>query len=90
MDDLENMINALSDKELIIRVDLKQYLKIVSFKVGSIELEGELGISFRRTNEEEKSIESPEKVEIEEQTITEEKEKKVEKEKERESETITA
>jgi len=73
-------------------VDLKQYLKIVKFKVGSIELEGELGISFRRINEEKKSIESPEKaekVEIEEQTITEE-EKKVEKEKERENETITA
>lgn len=40
MDDLESMINALSDKELIIRVDLKQYLKIVKFKVGSMNWKG--------------------------------------------------
>lgn len=45
--DIGQLINALSNKELIVRVDLDKSLKVSKFKIGSLEMKGELGISFR-------------------------------------------
>ncbi|WP_292459719.1 hypothetical protein [Methanothermococcus sp.] len=50
--DIEQLINTLNNKELIIRVDLNKNLKISKFKIGSLELNGELGISFRDIKDE--------------------------------------
>ncbi|MCS3900992.1 hypothetical protein [Methanococcus voltae] len=47
MADAENLINALSDKELVIRIDLKQDIRLIKFKIGSMDINGELGISFK-------------------------------------------
>ena len=33
MDDFERIINSLSDKEIILRVDMKQNIKIINFKI---------------------------------------------------------
>ena len=59
--DIGQLIDALSNKELIIRVDLNKNLKISKFKIGSLELNGELGISFRDIKEEIKEEEIEEK-----------------------------
>ncbi|MBP2143679.1 hypothetical protein J2127_000834 [Methanococcus voltae] len=47
MADAENLINALADKELVIRIDLKQDIRLIKFKIGSMDINGELGISFK-------------------------------------------
>ncbi|AEK19272.1 hypothetical protein [Methanococcus maripaludis] len=62
MDDFEKIINSLSDKEVILRVDLKQNIKVINFKIGSMDINGELGISFRSINPEKKAEEIPENI----------------------------
>jgi len=62
MDDFERIINSLSDKEIILRVDMKQNIKIINFKIGSMDIEGELGISFRSIAPEKIAEKMPEKI----------------------------
>lgn len=62
MDDFEKIINSLSDKEVILRVDIKQNIKVINFKIGSMDINGELGISFRSINQEQKAEEIPENI----------------------------
>jgi len=78
MDDFERIINSLSDKEIILRVDLKQNIKIINFKIGSMDVNGELGISFRSINPEVKAEEIPENI-IEVPEVSEPAEKVEEK-----------
>ncbi len=66
--DIGQLINALSNKELIVRVDLNKSLKVSKFKIGSLEMKGELGISFRDIKEE---GEMEEKEEVEEKELEE-------------------
>ncbi len=86
--DIGQLVNALSNKELIVRVDLNKSLKVSKFKLGSLEMKGELGISFRDIKEE--PIEVKEEKEEEKNEIEEADEKKdkgeVKREKEEESE----
>jgi len=79
--DVGQLIDALSNKELIIRVDLNKSLKISKFRIGSLEMKGELGISFRDIKEE---GETEEKEEVEEKEL-EEKIKEISKEVEEET-----
>jgi hypothetical protein len=46
-DDVGQLIDSLSNKELIIRMDINKTLKLSKFKLGEINLNGEFGISFR-------------------------------------------
>ncbi|ABR55258.1 conserved hypothetical protein [Methanococcus vannielii SB] len=62
MDDFEKIINSLSDKEVILRVDLKQNVKVINFKIGSMDIVGEIGVSFRSIMPEKVSEEISEKI----------------------------
>ena len=55
-DDVGQLIDSLSNKELIIRMDINKTLKLSKFKLGELNLNGEFGISFRdiEVNKEEK------------------------------------
>ncbi|ABR55902.1 conserved hypothetical protein [Methanococcus aeolicus Nankai-3] len=46
-DDVGQLIDSLSNKELIIRMDINKTLKLSKFKLGELNLNGEFGISFR-------------------------------------------
>ncbi|AEH07456.1 hypothetical protein [Methanothermococcus okinawensis] len=85
--DIKQLIDALSNKELIIRIDLDKNIKISKFKIGSLELNGELGISFRDINEESKEEEIKEigKNELEEGVKIDNENKKEESEEEKSS-----
>jgi len=74
--DVGQLIDALSNRELIIRVDLNKSLKISKYRVGALEMKGELGISFRDIKEE---GETEEKEKVEEKEL-EEKIKEIGKE----------
>ncbi|GBF36595.1 hypothetical protein [Methanofervidicoccus abyssi] len=45
--EISKLIDTLCDRELIVRFTLNKILKISTFKIGSMELRGEFGISFR-------------------------------------------
>ena len=45
--EISKLIDTLCDRELIVRFTLNKTLKISTFKIGSMELEGEFGISFK-------------------------------------------
>lgn len=45
--EISKLIDTLCDRELIVRFTLNKILKISTFKIGSMELQGEFGISFR-------------------------------------------
>ena len=64
--EITKLIDTLCDRELIVRFTLNKTLKLSTFKIGTMELQGEFGVSFR-------NIETAKKVEE-----TEEKEKKTE------------
>ncbi|UXM83992.1 hypothetical protein [Methanococcus aeolicus] len=46
-DDVGQLIDSLSNKELIVRMDINKTLKLSKFKLGELNLNGEFGISFR-------------------------------------------
>ncbi|HIP17555.1 MAG TPA: hypothetical protein EYG76_04605 [Methanothermococcus okinawensis] len=81
--EIGQLIDTLCDKELIIRVNLNKTLRLSKFNIGSLELSGEFGISFRNLMEEEPVEETAENeqlnevsnIEIEENIEKEEKEK---------------
>ena len=85
--EIGQLIDTLCDKELIIRVNLNKTLRLSKFNIGSLELNGEFGISFRNITEDEpieKTTENEQltevsNIEIEENTEKEEKEKNNEK-----------
>ena len=81
--DVGQLIDALSNRELIIRVDLNKSLKISKYRVGALEMKGELGISFRDIKEEGET-EEKEKEKVEENEL-EEKIKEISKEVEEET-----
>jgi hypothetical protein len=88
--DIGQLITALSNKELIIRVDLNKSLKVSKFKVGSLEMKGELGISFRDIVDESNLNENVENNELEEKIkeISEENEEELENESEEEPSSV--
>ena len=81
--EIGQLIDTLCDKELIIRVNLNKTLKLSKFNIGSLELNGEFGISFRTITEEEpieettenKQLNEVSNIEIEKNNEEEEKEK---------------
>ncbi|MBW9222148.1 hypothetical protein KKP97_03770 [Methanothermococcus sp. SCGC AD-155-C09] len=81
--EIGQLIDTLCDKELIIRVNLNKTLKLSKFNIGSLELNGEFGISFRTITEEEpiedtaenKQLNEVSNIEIEKNNEKEEKEK---------------
>ncbi|MBW9221106.1 hypothetical protein KKP91_02750 [Methanothermococcus sp. SCGC AD-155-M21] len=85
--EIGQLIDTLCDKELIIRVNLNKTLKLSKFNIGSLELSGEFGISFRTITEEEpiketaknKQLNEVSNIEIEKNNEKEEKEKNNEK-----------
>ncbi len=65
INDIGQLIETLSNKELIIRLNMKKSLVVSKFKLGSMEIEGELGISFRDiVNEIEKEENTIDNIEI--------------------------
>jgi hypothetical protein len=60
-DDVGQLIDSLSNKELIIRMDINKTLKLSKFKLGELNLNGEFGISFRdiEVNKEEEKVAIP-------------------------------
>ncbi|HIQ32375.1 MAG TPA: hypothetical protein EYH55_02720 [Methanothermococcus okinawensis] len=45
--EITKLIDTLCDRELIVRFTLNKTLKLSTFKIGTMEIEGEFGISFR-------------------------------------------
>ncbi|AXI25611.1 hypothetical protein CFE53_05515 [Methanofervidicoccus sp. A16] len=90
--EISKLIDTLCDRELIVRFTLNKTLKISTFKIGSMELEGEFGISFKNIEVARKLEELGKKGEKVEESIEidiEELEKeKTEKEKEEKSEKV--
>ena len=86
--EISKLIDTLCDRELIVRFTLNKTLKISTFKIGSMELEGEFGISFknievaRKLEELEKKGEKVEEsIEIDIEELEKEKTEKESKEK---------
>ncbi|HIQ38864.1 MAG TPA: hypothetical protein EYH53_02520 [Methanothermococcus okinawensis] len=89
--EISKLIDTLCDRELIVRFTLNKTLKLSTFKIGSMELQGEFGISFRnieiarKLGELEKGEKVGESIEID---IEELEKEKVEKEKKEKSEKV--
>ena len=92
--EISKLIDTLCDRELIVRFTLNKTLKLSTFKIGAMEIQGEFGISFRNIEIARKLEELEKKGEKVEESIEiniEELEKgKTEKEKEEKSEKVVA
>ncbi|HID47874.1 MAG TPA: hypothetical protein EYH15_03605 [Methanothermococcus okinawensis] len=73
--EISKLIDTLCDRELIIRFTLNKTLKISSFKIGTMEIQGEFGISFRNIETARKLEELKKEEKVEEETEELEKEK---------------
>ena len=80
--EITKLIDTLCDRELIVRFTLNKTLKLSTFKIGTMEIQGEFGISFRNIETAKKLEESgKESIEInieelEKESAEEEKKKK--------------
>ena len=45
--EISKLIDTLCDRELIVRFTLNKTLKLSTFKIGTMEIQGEFGISFK-------------------------------------------
>jgi len=83
--EITKLIDTLCDRELIVRFTLNKTLKLSTFKIGTMEIEGEFGISFRNIETARKLEEVSKEEKVEEGTEVKmeelEKEEGTEKEK---------